>query len=429
MGLINLGAGLSALGSSVAQTAGEIAMSQQKAEMETQKLLLADQLKSSSDRFTQGQENLRNQSRIDAEDRRAAAPEYGEKGVGVNPATNKSEVYQLDKKSGAKSWTGIAPDPEIQFVNGQAVDKRTVTPGTIIADPHLPIQQQQADASTQRAHSEAQRVTQEGARVQQENFSSPTMIGYTGPDGEEVQKAAIYDKKKGQYFDVETLQPIQSPKGLRVIGTSTTSARSQAAISRILTNAEDATSGIENLSNISSSASGGLYKNLETTPLSSLKRLVTPQEVQDVQATIAGLSRAMGGLATGGLAVDENVMKSYEGLNLNTGDSYITKMRKLAEMRQQSTNALDVQSVSPILSNDQRKKAAALSDRIKVAIPWTVSDVQKLENSDNPKASLRDVSMKKLGVTSDVHIGQAPTGVDPALWQHMTPQEQALWQK
>lgn len=44
MGMINIGAGLSALGSSVADTAGHMAIEQQKSNLETQKLQLADQL-------------------------------------------------------------------------------------------------------------------------------------------------------------------------------------------------------------------------------------------------------------------------------------------------------------------------------------------------------------------------------------------------
>lgn len=48
MGMINIGAGLSALGESVAKTAGGMAIEQQRANMEEQKLRLADQL--SSDR-------------------------------------------------------------------------------------------------------------------------------------------------------------------------------------------------------------------------------------------------------------------------------------------------------------------------------------------------------------------------------------------
>ena len=49
MSLINLGGGLSAAGSAISSFAGQAGMAEQKAELEKQQLVLADQLKDASD--------------------------------------------------------------------------------------------------------------------------------------------------------------------------------------------------------------------------------------------------------------------------------------------------------------------------------------------------------------------------------------------
>lgn len=67
----------------------------------------------------------------------APAAKYGEKGFGINPDTGKPDTYTVDEKTATPKWLGIAPPPEIDFVNGQAVDKRT---GQALAQPPVPKQ-------------------------------------------------------------------------------------------------------------------------------------------------------------------------------------------------------------------------------------------------------------------------------------------------
>jgi hypothetical protein len=395
MGLINLAFGLSEAGKAIASSADEYGLAAQKSDLETQKIALAEQMRLGTEQFTQGQENARNQARIDAESQRAAdaraQPDYGEKGIGVNPATQAREIYQLDKRTGKPSWTGITPDPNIEFVNGTAVDKDKVVPGTVIPDPHLPIQQQQADAATKRADAEAQRAGQD-------NYGAPTMIGFAGPDGEEVQKAAIYNKKAGQYIDAETMQPIASPKNLRVIGNATGGGRSMAMAGRVSTAALDAASDLENLSGIGTGGNMGLFGTTMNTPMGALKRAVlTTQQAQDTQTTMAGLSRAMSLLGSGGMQGSDEVMKSFTSLQPQAGDTMLTTMRKLGSFRQQSVNGIDSALASPMYSPSQKKQLEAAKDKIVSAIPWEPHDVQVLENKGETGLSMHDVFGAKLG--------------------------------
>jgi len=252
-------------------------------------------------------------------------------------------------------------------------------------------------------------------------YAVPVQIGYTGPDGEEVQTAASWNPKTGQYMDASTKTPIANPQNLRVIGNATGGARSQAAVTRVLTNAADATSGIENLAGLRAGSRAGIFANVANTPAGALTRTVTTQEARDMQTTFAGLGRAMGGLATSGLAVDKDTQESYSNLVPKAGDSQFTAMRQMAELKQQSTNALDVQAKSPILTNEQKKYAAGLSARIKAAIPWSVADVQQLESSGNSGLSLRDIGTQKTN-TGGQAGGAAAPGAGGA-YSHLTDAE------
>lgn len=308
---------------------------------------------------------------------------------------------QKAKDATSNKMTVVPPGSTVLDATGKtlftAADKpvtHTVAPGGTVVDANGKVLYQAPAAAS-------------------ENIAAPTQIGYTGPDGEEVQTAASFDKKTGHYIDAATQQPIVNPKNLRVIGNSSGGARSQNVVNRVLTSTEDATSGIENLARASVGQSKGLFPNLVTTPLSALSRAVTPQDIQDYNATNAGLGRAMGALATGGMAVDEMTQKSFEGLNLNQGDSYITKMRKLAELRQQSQNAIDVQLRSSLLNAEQKTALKVMNTRISAAIPWTVTDVQNLENSGNPKLSLRDAA-KAQGLGAAAAIPTVATPADAA---------------
>lgn len=279
----------------------------------------------------------------------------------------------------------------------------------------------QLKISQQNERLHAQEVGIQAANSARDSLVQPVSIEYQ-VNGEPVQTTASFDKKTGNYIDLSNHQPIINPQGLRLLPTASGSSRSAMGIARTLTSAHDAVTGIENLSNIDNRANVGMFPNLATTPKSALTRVMSPQEVQSTQATMGGLGRAMAGLASGGLAPDQNTLHSYEALTPALGDTQLTKMRKLAEMRQQTENALEVQGVSPLLTPDQKKQVDSLKARVAKAIPWTVADVQTLENAKDPNVSLRS-----LGVGAVAAGKAAPAGVDARTWSHMTPQEQALW--
>ena len=131
------------------------------------------------------------------------------------------------------------------------------------------------------------------------------------------------------------------------------------------------------------------------------------QEVQDYNTSAVGLGRALAGLETGGLQVNQGLMKNFEGLQLNEGNTNLTKMRKLASMRQETQNALEAALANPRLGKAQIQFATKMLDNVKKAIPWTPHNVTLLEYSKNPQARLSDFAGKQ-------GLGEAKAAIPPA---------------
>ena len=224
------------------------------------------------------------------------------------------------------------------------------------------------------------------------NFLKPTLLQRT-VNGKTEEILASFDKNAGAYIDMKGNK--LDPNGITLAPNG--GARASTAIMRTMTSAGDATSGLENLSKLSSTNPnlGWLY-NIKNTPLGALTRTLTSQEAQDIRTTYAGLNRAMGGLATGGLSVTDKVSESYDALVMQGGQTRLTTVRQLAEMRQQADNAINSFLVSPFVSSEQKDLLRSYKARMAAAIPWTPSDVSDLTNSKNPNATIRGMGVKMM---------------------------------
>lgn len=343
-------------------------------------------------------------------------------------ASDSGQVQWLDPSVTPRDKREVAP-------NGLTYDPFAVPVGADFSDRSKPF-----DSATGQGNKNVQqfemgkatapamiRANADYARMNQENLQPPVQIGFTGPDGEEKQVAASWNRKIGKYVDVSNGQPITSTPNLRVIGNATGGGRSMAMAGRVATAALDAATDIQNLSGIGTGAGMGLFANVATTPLSALSRTLTPQEVQDTQTTMAGLSRAMSLLGSGGMQGSDTVMKSFDLLQPNTGDSMLTTMRKLGSFRQQAVNGIDAALASPMYSPPQKKQLQEAKDRIQTAVPWTPQDVQNLENNGKSGTSMRDVFSAKLrngppNSNNLPRIAQPPSGtISGVKWKLVSP--------
>lgn len=353
--------------------------------------------------------------------------------------THDNRPYVLDHSGRVKflDTEGVSRPVKLAVAgNGMSYDENSTAPGTDFSDrgkpfnsatgaPNLPVQRFEMGKALAPAQL---RASVDLARMNQDSLQPPVQIGFSGTDGEEKQVAASWNRKIGKYVDVSTGQPITSTPNLRVIGNATGGGRSMAMAGRVSTAALDAATDIENLSGIGTGAGMGLFANVTTTPLAALSRKLTPQEVQDTQTTMAGLSRAMSLLGSGGMQGSDTVMKSFDLLQPNTGDSMLTTMRKLGSFRQQAGNGIDAALASPMYSPSQKKQLQEAKAKIDAAVPWTPHDVQALENKGQNGTSMREVFAAKLAngnppsTAGLPRIKQPPSGtISGVKWKLVAP--------
>jgi len=62
-------------------------------------------------------------------------------------------------------------------------------------------------------------------------------------------------------------------------------------------------------------------------------------------------------------------------------------------------------------------------------LPMPGDDEKTRANKRQARQTLKDAMITAAGAAYEPKAPAAPAGVDPTLWQHMTPEERALWQK
>ena len=196
------------------------------------------------------------------------------------------------------------------------------------------------------------------------------------------------------------------------------SGRNAQMVGRSLTSAADAVTDLRNIVELPISIDTGIFGGRKQGPglMAATKEIlanrVTGEDAQAYNTAMAGLERSLGGLATGGLAVSDNVMNQFGKLQIEKGDTNLIKLRKLATMRQNVDNALDGLLTNPQLGDAQKAMVEKLQKELQAAVPWTVHDVNQVEFGKDIKATVGQFA-KKVGVlkpddkTADVNAPAA----------------------
>jgi hypothetical protein len=172
-------------------------------------------------------------------------------------------------------------------------------------------------------------------------------------------------------------------------------------IQRSLTAGKEITSELQNMAQMPLTVSTGLLGGRRQGPslmdatTEVLANKVTSRDVQFYNAAVAGMQRELTGLISGGVYINQHTIDSFNALALKEGDDNLTKMYKMATIRQNADNALEAVLTNDRIGPAQRQLAKEMVDQMQAAIPWTPADVIKLGNADNPKATLRDFAKEK----------------------------------
>lgn len=260
-------------------------------------------------------------------------------------------------------------------------------------------------------------------------LGSPGEIEYTDPSGKVQRADAVYDPNAGRYLSAEGLKPIEGSdfrplKG----GEAGLGNRAEVYLQRVMTGANEAVRAAQNMMELPISTSRGIFGgrtqggSLFDAAKESLTNEMTTQEVQDYNTMVAGVQRNLSTIEAGGLAPPGSLTHSMDAIVLKEGDSYLTKARKMAEMRQIVEAGLQPNLANPKIPVEQKDFIKKTINDMATAIPFTQHDITMFERQGRPTETISDYSKRV-----EPSAGTAPKGVDPDLWEHMTPDERALW--
>jgi hypothetical protein len=124
-------------------------------------------------------------------------------------------------------------------------------------------------------------------------------------------------------------------------------------------------------------------------PIAVLKNSVTNDNVQRYNTEISNIGKYFATLNTGGIAATAGAQKQFESqFSIKEGDTELTRLTKLAQMRQTFERVADIKLKSKATPEEQREDWNLWLQQIKESVPITVNDVNKIANSKNPQQTM-----------------------------------------
>lgn len=210
-----------------------------------------------------------------------------------------------------------------------------------------------------------------------------------------------YDPKSPNYRPPKGAQS-QAPLG----------SREEAYLHRTLNSANQALQGAKNIMDLPITTKTLGIESEGPGLMNASKRWLTTkltdQDIQDYDTMRAGIDRSLATLEASGLAPPGSLTGSMgKSTTINVGDTQLTKLRKMAELRQIAVASLEPNLADPRVPKEQKDYIKQLVDGFKTSIPFTQEDITKLEKAQrsNPNATLADVAKQKglgTGVPQDI---------------------------
>lgn len=194
-------------------------------------------------------------------------------------------------------------------------------------------------------------------------------------------------------------------------------------LSRVSAAGNSAAAAIRNIMELPTTASTGWFggrqqgTGLLSAGKEALTNTLTSQGVQDFNSMAVGVGRNLSTLETQGLAPSGAFTHSMDSVILKEGDSEMTKMRKLAEMRQIVETNLEPNLSNPRIPPEQKKMIQGVIGQVQTAVPFTHHDITALQASQNknPQATMADyMKANNLGGGQTQGAQQPPQAPSPS---------------
>jgi hypothetical protein len=200
----------------------------------------------------------------------------------------------------------------------------------------------------------------------------------------------------------DTLRPISG--GPKDPNSRPWSGREKVFSERIVTSANEASRAIKNITELPVGASSGVFgvggspgHGIFASGRDSLRNKMSTQETQDYNTMLAGVKRNLATIETTGLTPSGALTEGFASLELRSGDTQLTKLRKLAEMRQIVDAGLEVQLADPAIPDTIKNVMKHVMSSVKEAVPYTQHDVTVLQRAQekNPDLTLETLIKNK----------------------------------
>lgn len=165
---------------------------------------------------------------------------------------------------------------------------------------------------------------------------------------------------------------------------------------RIILSGNEASSDLANIVKLPTTVSRGVFGGREQGPSlidaarESMTNKMTSQEVQMYNVMATGFQRSLAAIEAAGLRPPGSLTNQMDSVIFKEGDTDLTKLSKLAQIKQIVNAGLDVVKVDPATPADLKKKIEDIEVRVNQSVPYTQSDVIKLMAADG-KATMRSV--------------------------------------
>ena len=194
--------------------------------------------------------------------------------------------------------------------------------------------------------------------------------------------------------------------------------RESTQINRVVMAANQVAKDLKNVSSLPTNSSRGWFggreqgKGLFSANKETLANMMTTQDVQTYNVMATGLQRNLAAIEAAGLMPSGSLTHQMDAIIFKEGDTNLTKMQKMAQIRQIADAGLETIESNPRVAKETKDHIADVRKKLDDAVPYTQQALMELQIAQDadPNATLSSVmkAMKrKDGTTPSAPKGAA----------------------
>lgn len=244
-------------------------------------------------------------------------------------------------------------------------------------------------AQTFEANAKGQKALREPV-AKPDQYTPAMMADFRQPDGSVQSLLAQQDKASGQWVTADGKRTaLGTPESLTPTGSAS---RFQTQAMRVQAAAQDTINAVRSINALPITASTGFFGGTEDkksflgAPLNYFRQRMNPQDVQSYNVLAQGLAMNIASVEAQGLAPNEvQISQANARLLAQPGDTYLTKLQKMAALRQHAEGHLEPMLHSNLVTPEQKNYIRSMLTSLKQEIPYTAQDIIALGNAKDTK--------------------------------------------